>query len=287
MKEFDFSQLQSFKTPGEWIENALKIPNKKNNSTILHFRSYLIGTAASVVIVTAVALTLLLHTDFSNVPSQPPSALPAAVTENTKPSGNALTAPSLEKSAPTVSEAPKAALPTASSTVAAASASVPPSSVPPVTAATAVASVAAPPTSSKPSTQAPAVPLTTPLTTPLTEGTSPGEAASPGTLPTQPLTVPYQGEIFCGKVFIFISEKNPLYQSTYITASVSSCGTPQKLKPQTNADGVRCAVFQPSAAGMTLYNGCNYQLRIYDTNGSESRAWFTPTGGGNAEIHFS
>ena len=56
---FDFSQLKSFKTPENWIEAAINIPQKKKPLPFI-LRPYVIGTAASLVIVAAAVLTILL-----------------------------------------------------------------------------------------------------------------------------------------------------------------------------------------------------------------------------------
>ena len=55
---FDFSQLKSVKTPENWIETAVNIPQKKKPLPFI-LRSYVIGTAASLVIVAAAVLTIL------------------------------------------------------------------------------------------------------------------------------------------------------------------------------------------------------------------------------------
>ena len=58
--EKDFRQLKDLRTPEEWIENALLIPQKKNKPLFL-FRPSVIGAAASLLIIAAAALTLFLN----------------------------------------------------------------------------------------------------------------------------------------------------------------------------------------------------------------------------------
>ncbi len=57
--EKDFRQLKDLRTPEEWIENALLIPQKKNKPPFL-FRPSVIGAAASLLIIATAALTLFL-----------------------------------------------------------------------------------------------------------------------------------------------------------------------------------------------------------------------------------
>ena len=63
MSEFNFDFLNSLQTPDEWIENALAIPHKSKKSALRRLRPYFIGTAAALIIVSAVVLTLLLNTN--------------------------------------------------------------------------------------------------------------------------------------------------------------------------------------------------------------------------------
>lgn len=60
MTEKDFRQLKDLRTPEEWIENALLIPQKKNKPPFL-FRPSVIGAAASLLIIATAALTLFLN----------------------------------------------------------------------------------------------------------------------------------------------------------------------------------------------------------------------------------
>ncbi|MBQ2358125.1 MAG: hypothetical protein II395_05210, partial [Ruminococcus sp.] len=60
MTEKDFRQLKDLRTPEEWIENALLIPQKKTKQPFL-FRPSVIGAAASLLIIATAALTLFLN----------------------------------------------------------------------------------------------------------------------------------------------------------------------------------------------------------------------------------
>lgn len=95
MNEFDFSQLNSLKTPDRWIESAINIPKKKHEPLIIRLRPYIIGTAASVVVVAAVLLTLLFNSGGESplapkpvFPVQPTSAAAEASASTTAPDGS-------------------------------------------------------------------------------------------------------------------------------------------------------------------------------------------------------
>lgn len=63
MDNFNFDKLKSVKTPESWIENAVNIPNRKRKTVPFYFKAYAVGSAAAFVVLTAVLLTLLFHTD--------------------------------------------------------------------------------------------------------------------------------------------------------------------------------------------------------------------------------
>ena len=94
-------------------------------------------------------------------------------------------------------------------------------------------------------------------------------------------------DYFCGSVTVRISPKCPLYQSKYLYIAVL------------DSDGRECShytiarklnggeiMFYPQSHNIYLCNGENYVLRLYDINGTERRAWFTPAGG-NIEININ
>lgn len=73
MKKVNFNQLKNVKTPENWIENAINIPDKKNNAPF-YFRPRFIATAASVVL--CCALSLLIFTNIGSDLSAFPVAKP-------------------------------------------------------------------------------------------------------------------------------------------------------------------------------------------------------------------
>ena len=62
LNEFDFSQLQQLRTPENWVEAAVHIPQEKQKPRLLRFRPYSVGAVAVLVIVAVTLLTLLLQT---------------------------------------------------------------------------------------------------------------------------------------------------------------------------------------------------------------------------------
>ena len=96
---FDFSQLKSFKTPENWIETAVNIPQKKKPLPFI-LRPYVIGTAASLVIVAAAVLTILLSSggkpplgNEHGFAVQPAVTVPTEIIEETKPKAAKATEP--------------------------------------------------------------------------------------------------------------------------------------------------------------------------------------------------
>ena len=80
MKKVNFNRLENFEVPEEWIEKALNAKPKKKPL----FRPYVLGAAASLVLVTALSLLLFRH--FQKI-SAPPVAVsttePSSATEAT------------------------------------------------------------------------------------------------------------------------------------------------------------------------------------------------------------
>ena len=85
MTEKDFRQLKDLRTPEEWIENALLIPQKKNKPLFL-LRPSMIGAAASLLIIAAAALTLFLNL------RQLPEPTPQTVLQTVTPTDTSATA---------------------------------------------------------------------------------------------------------------------------------------------------------------------------------------------------
>ena len=89
---------------------------------------------------------------------------------------------------------------------------------------------------------------------------------------------------FYGSVTVRISPKCPLYQSKYLYIAVldssgRDCSHYTIARKLTDGE----MTFYPQNLNIYLCNGENYVLRLYDINGTERRAWFTPAGG-NIEI---
>ena len=83
MRKVNFNALKNVSAPESWVEKALHAKPKKKP---IFLRPYFIGTAASVVVVSAVVLTLLIHSGW-NTPLSPKTDLfiqpsTVAVTEN-------------------------------------------------------------------------------------------------------------------------------------------------------------------------------------------------------------
>ena len=114
MTEKDFRQLKDLRTPEEWIENALLIPQKKNKPPFL-FRPSVIGAAASLLIIATAALTLFLNlrqlpepttqTVFQTVTPTDTSATTTETVQATPPSTMQPTAVSSSPSTAAVSQA--------------------------------------------------------------------------------------------------------------------------------------------------------------------------------------
>lgn len=79
MKEIQFQQLDSMKTPEEWVNNALNIPKKNNNSRPFPFRARLIASAAAFIVMVAAGVTVFsLMGRGDGLPTQPPAPQPSA-----------------------------------------------------------------------------------------------------------------------------------------------------------------------------------------------------------------
>ena len=307
MTEKDFRQLKDLRTPGEWIDKALLIPERKHKPPFL-FRPSVIGAAASLLIIAAAALTLFLNlrqlpepepqTVFQTAttaaataaetvrPSQTAASQPSAAIPQTtaKPQTAATQAPSSSQTAPAVSPSGSSnpsptPLPTVKPTV---SPTVKPTGSPTVT------PTAAPTTPATAATQ----PLTEPTQTPTQTAaqtpteTSPEEAVQTETT-DDPQVATSPRKPFYGRVTIRISPKCPLYNNRFLYIAVLDRNG-QACNPFTIAlkltDGEM--TIYPISYSMYLYKGEDYVLRLNDHNGFERRAWFTPADG-NIEININ
>lgn len=103
MKKVNFNALKSIEPPNEWVEKALAAQHKKKP---LPLRPYILGTAASAVIVLIAAVTLL-HSG-GGAPFSPKNTLPVltAVSGTTAPPGNGEAYADAAATLPKATEAP-------------------------------------------------------------------------------------------------------------------------------------------------------------------------------------
>ena len=284
MNKFDFKQLKTLTAPEAWIETALNIPNRKNKPLPFLLRPSFIGSAAALVVVVTVLLTLRLSFGtpqppaansvlFASAPSEP-SATEAAVP--TQPPKTAETTAS--GSQPSVTAAPydSAAAPEKSTEATASPAIAAVTTAPP--AAKPVPTEAQPltepyhPSVTKALTEPYLPPATEALTTPcIEEGDNP-------TAP-QPVTAPERtGEPFYGSLQFRIIDSSPFFSSNSIRVSFfydngAPVCTPKSFRPALTEEGVKTAVLQPFLKNITLTCGEVYTMEITGSNGvSASRA---------------
>jgi len=236
MTEKDFRQLKDLRTPGEWIDKALLIPERKHKPPFL-FRPSVIGAAASLLIIAAAALTLFLNlrqlpepepqTFFQTATtatataaetvrpsqtaaSQPPPAIPQTTA---KPQTAATQAPSSSQTAPAVppsgsSNPSPTPLPTVKPTI---SPTVSPTVKP-------TGSPTAPPTV-KP-TAAPTTPATY-ATQPLTTPTE----IKPTVPATVPATLPKEEELYyMGRIVFHAGQDSAFADSASVSVTLSQSG---------------------------------------------------------------
>ncbi len=296
MNEFDFTQLKNLKTPAEWVEAAVNIPQKKQKPVFVFLRPQFIGSAAAVVLVTAaVLMTLLLQqgtpkpsftpapvmvTTAATEPSESISPITTQAAVPTTPATQATERETVvtasEPSTERVTAATRATSPQISTTAATVPATVPPTTPEaPTQAATQQPTQAATQTATQTATQ-PATDL-------------PGEEVN-ATEETEPADPPVEppSEVFEGSVAVRISPKCPLYNSKYLYIEVlDKDGRKQNhytiIRKLTDGE----IVFYPQIYSMFLYSGEDYILRVYDNNGNDRRAWFFTPESGNIEIHIN
>lgn len=99
MKKVNFNSLENFEVPEEWIEKAINAKPKKRP---LLLRPYIIGTAASIVLVTAASLLLFNSLNPSNVtPVAVSTTAPTEAVTVKVPSTAATEKPTEPKTVPT------------------------------------------------------------------------------------------------------------------------------------------------------------------------------------------
>ena len=238
MTEKDFRQLKDLRTPEEWIENALLIPQKKNKPPFL-FRPSVIGAAASLLIIAAAALTLFLNlrqlpepspaTVFQTVTSADTSA---AVTETVQVASTSTTQPTAASSLSTAAVSQATALPQPAPAVSPVlSPTVKPTVSPPVspTFKPTVSPTVSPtvkPTGSP--TVPPTVKPTAVPTEPATYSTQPLTAPTeikPTVPATVPATLPKEEELYYMGRFIFHAGQGSVFaDSASVSVTLSQSG---------------------------------------------------------------
>ena len=235
MTEKDFRQLKDLRTPEEWIENALLIPQKKNKPPFL-FRPSVIGAAASLLIIATAALTLFLNlrqlpepttqTVFQTVTPTDTSATTTETVQATPPSTTQLTAVSSSPLTEAVSQAPSSSqsAPAVSPSGSLNSLSTPFPTVKPTASPTVSPTVK--PTGSP--TVPPTVKPTAVPTEPATYSTQPLTAPTeikPTVPATVPATLPKEEELYYMGRFIFHAGQGSVFaDSASVSVTLSQSG---------------------------------------------------------------
>lgn len=235
MTEKDFRQLKDLRTPEEWIENALLIPQKKNKPPFL-FRPSVIGAAASLLIIATAALTLFLNlrqlpepttqTVFQTVTPTDTSATTTETIQATPPSTMQPTAVSSSPSTAAVSQAASSSqtAPAVSPTGSSNSSPTPLPTVKPTVSPTASPTVK--PTGSP--TVPPTVKPTAVPTEPATYSTQPLTAPTeikPTVPATVPATLPKEEELYYMGRFIFHAGQGSVFaDSASVSVTLSQSG---------------------------------------------------------------
>lgn len=235
MTEKDFRQLKDLRTPEEWIENALLIPQKKNKPPFL-FRPSVIGAAASLLIIATAALTLFLNlrqlpepttqTVFQTVTPTDTSATTTETVQATPPSTMQPTAVSSSPSTAAVSQAASSSqtAPAVSPSGSSNSSPTPLPTVKPTASPTVSPTVK--PTGSP--TVPPTVKPTAAPTTPATYATQPLTAPTeikPTVPATVPATLPKEEELYYMGRFIFHAGQGSVFaDSASVSVTLSQSG---------------------------------------------------------------
>lgn len=233
--EKDFRQLKDLRTPEEWIENALLIPQKKNKPPFL-FRPSVIGAAASLLIIATAALTLFLNlrqlpepttqTVFQTVTPTDTSATAKETVHTTQTATTQPTAVSSSPSTAAVSQAASSSqtAPAVSPTGSSNSSSTPLPTVKPTVSPTVSPTVK--PTGSP--TVPPTVKPTAVPTEPATYSTQPLTAPTeikPTVPATVPATLPKEEELYYMGRFIFHAGQGSVFaDSASVSVTLSQSG---------------------------------------------------------------
>lgn len=235
MTEKDFRQLKDLRTPEEWIENALLIPQKKNKPPFL-FRPSVIGAAASLLIIATAALTLFLNlrqlpepttqTVFQTVTPTDTSATTTETVQATPPSTMQPTAVSSSPSTAAVSQAASSSQ-TAQAVSPSGSSNSSPTPLPTVKpTASPTVSPTVMPTGSP--TEPPTVKPTAAPTEPATYSTQPLTAPTeikPTVPATVPATLPKEEELYYMGRFVFHAGQGSVFaDSASVSVTLSQSG---------------------------------------------------------------
>ena len=213
MTEKDFGQLKGVRTPEEWIDKALLIPNKKNKPFL--FRPSVIGAAASLLVIAAAALTLFFNLRRLPEPA-PQTVFQTATAANASTEAETVRPTQPADTQPTTAAIPPATVQPQTATAQTADSSAV-SPVPLPTAAPTVQPTLSP--TVKP-TAAPTVPATC-STYPLTE---PPETKL--TVPvTVPATPPYEEELYyTGRILFRAGADSAFADSASVRVTLSQRG---------------------------------------------------------------
>ena len=310
---FDFSQLKSFKTPENWIETAINIPQKKKPLPFI-LRPYVIGTAASLVIVAAAVLTILLSSggkpplgNEHGFAVQPAVTVPTEIIEETNASGEVIAThvvPVITEG--TTPQATEIIEVTNAFGEVIATQAVPVTS-PQATGATAANTNPAQATGGTTATEAAVMPTaagpTAPATEPVTIQTQPAwnvqettnnaeedyPAIEDETDNTQTGKTDPPAE-YTGSLTLIITPDSPLFGSVYVKLDIynesgDKAGNTVVLKPNLSTAGFKAVTIKPNEQGMTLYRWQTYTLRVYDTNGNSRSVSFTPSFAGGFAVN--
>lgn len=275
MTEFDFSQLRDLKTPENWVENAINIPQKNQKQPIRRIPFYWIGAAAALLVIAAVVTTLLLNAgDPGNPvsPLQPKPVLPVTSATSATAADSTAASPSTVPTDASGTGVPATASSTGQVPATGAAAPLPSAAQP---SAAAAAPTEKPTTPSVPPTPAPTVtpPQPTQATTqtaiePATEGEQsdiePQTGASPG-----------QSDWFRGKVVFDVG-----WDSAFITAdslTVDIIGEEEAYSGltvplRTTGYGAKSGVLLPYDMAILLPAPASYQLTVSDGAG-HTQTW--------------
>ena len=261
MPEFDFSQLQTLTTPEAWIKNAVKIP-QKNQKPHGFLRPSIIGLAASLVMVAAAVLTLLLHSGGTQ-PPKPADRMavqPATATAATEPVASAEASVSSTAPSGLPSAAASAASTGTNGTTAATQGAVRPS--------TATAPVTVLPSHSATAATQPYVtqPVTRPVTQPATQQlTEPTDDIETGIAPATGW--------FQGSIGVLISEDSVFAgkDAAYVRFDTKNgfCGVVSITPPTEDLPSFENAEeFSPYDCGVYVPVGEPCTVTVYDNSGN-------------------